>query len=144
MKARHHLAVSCAVSALLYLSFRSLPVALWSFIGGTLIDLDHIYDYARHPERPAGGGFELGHFFDVVGGCRLKRVYVLLHSWELVAAMLLLGWCAPAAGAVLIPMAFGMGIHVILDACANPATVASYSLIGRMFNCFSGDYFFKR
>jgi len=143
IKAKNHLAASLAVSGILYLFFRSLSVSFWSFVGGTLIDLDHFYDYARHPERSPRGLLDLRHFFEVVEGCRLINVYVLLHSWELVALLLLVGWWLPMAGTVLIPLAFGMAVHLMLDTLANPTTIVGYSFLGRMRSGFSGMFFFK-
>ena len=91
MKPGSHLAASLAVSAALYALFRSLSISFWSLAGGTLIDIDHLYDYAVHPRRPACRDFSLRHFFDVMYNRRLDRVFVLLHAFELAAALLVGG-----------------------------------------------------
>jgi hypothetical protein len=144
IKGTHHLIASVAVGGILYCIFRSLWVSVWSIVGGTLIDLDHLYDYARYPYRPEGRRFDLNHFFEVVGNSRLINVYVVLHSWELVAMMLVAGWFLPAAGAVLVPLGFGMAIHMLLDAFTNPTSIICYSGIGRFIHRFSGTFFFRR
>lgn len=129
---------------MLYAIFRSVGVSVWSFVGGTAIDLDHLYDYAiysfNHPREPRS----LKNFFYVLSNSKLEKVYVLLHSWELVAVILLAGWYLPAVGDVLIPLAFGMAVHILFDAIFNPAAIASYSLTLRCAGRFKGDFFYCR
>jgi hypothetical protein len=134
--------VSLAVSGLLYALFRSLQVSLLNLAGGTLIDLDHLYDYFRYPHRPAQGGFDPRHFFDVINHNRLERVFILLHGWELTAALLIAGWWMPAGGGWMIPLGFGMGVHILLDAFCNKASVSGYSLAARGAHRFDGNFFY--
>ncbi|MCX6357429.1 MAG: hypothetical protein NT045_06090 [Candidatus Aureabacteria bacterium] len=144
MKGREHLVISLAVSGILYLIFRSAWVSLWSLAGGTLIDIDHLYDYARYTIRSGRGGVDLGHFFEVLHQNKLQRVYVLLHSWELVAVLLVVGRIWGRAGAALIPVGFGMATHLLADALSNQARILSYSVIARACHGFAGDFFFAR
>jgi len=136
--------VSLAVSGVLYVLFRSLPVSLLNFVGGTLIDLDHLYDYFRYPHRPVHRGFDPRHFFDVMNQGRLDRVFILLHAWELTAALLIAGWWMPAGGVWMIPLGFGMGVHILLDAFYNESSVAGYSLAARGAHRFDGKFFYRR
>ncbi|MEJ2746059.1 MAG: hypothetical protein P8123_10325, partial [bacterium] len=129
---------------ILYWLFRSLSISVWSIIGGTLIDLDHLYDYARYPHRPGKRVFDVGHFFEVLTTKKLINVYVLLHSWELIALVLVLGWFFPSVGGVLIPLGFGMAVHILLDACTNPTSIICYSIIGRYAHRFDGTFFFRK
>jgi len=132
------------VGGILYCIFRSLWISGWSIVGGTLIDLDHLYDYARYPYRPESRGFDLRHFFEVLNSARLEKVYVVLHSWELVAMVLVAGWFLPVAGVALVPLGFGMAIHVLLDAFTNPTSIICYSVISRFAHRFAGTFFFRR
>ncbi|MDD5556940.1 MAG: hypothetical protein PHN82_06795 [bacterium] len=132
------------MSGALWLLFRSLPVSLWSLAGGTLIDVDHLYDYARHRHRPPLARADIRHFFDIVGNGRLDRVFLILHSWEVVAAGLIGGALLPAAGAAIIPLSFGMAFHLLLDAAANGKAVLRYSLIARTARRFDGRFFYGR
>jgi len=132
------------VGGILYCIFRSLWVSGWSIVGGTLIDLDHLYDYARYPYRPESRGFDPRHFFEVLTSARLVKVYVVLHSWELIAMVLVAGWFLPAAGVALVPLGFGMAIHVLLDAFTNPTSIICYSVISRFAHRFAGTFFFRR
>ena len=144
IKAKSHFAVSVAVSGILFLLFRSMRISLWSFIGGTLIDIDHIYDYARHPNRDPLHRINLRQFFSLCYNDGLHKVYLLLHSWELVAAVLIYGAVYPPIGTFLVPLGFGMGIHLLLDAMTNPITVVEYSFAVRLSYRFSSQKFYKR
>lgn len=132
------------MGGILYWLFRSLSISAWSIVGGTLIDLDHLYDYARYPHRSGRRGFDIGHFFEVLTGEKLVNVYVLLHSWELIALALVAGWFFPVAGSVLVPLGFGMAVHILLDAFTNPTSIICYSIISRVAHRFEGTFFFRR
>lgn len=77
-------------------------------------------------------------------GCKLVNVYVLLHSWELIALILVAGRLLPVAGTVLVPLGFGMAIHILLDAATNPTSIIAYSIVGRFTHRFDGTFFFRR
>ena len=144
MKPGSHLAASLAVSAELYALFRSLSISFWSLAGGTLIDIDHLYDYAVHPRRPACRDFSLRHFFDVMYNRRLDRVFVLLHAFELAAALLVLGWAVPATGGWAIPLGFGMSVHILLDVLFNRIGVVAYSIVARAAHGFDNAFFYRK
>jgi|LAHU01.1.fsa_nt_gb hypothetical protein len=143
MKPGGHLAASLAVSAALYAFFRSPSISLWSLAGGTLIDIDHLHDYAVHPRRPACRDFDPRHFFDVMYNRRLERVFLLLHAWELAAALLVLGWAVPATGGWAIPLGFGMSVHILLDVFFNRIRVAAYSIVARGAHGFDRAFFYR-
>jgi hypothetical protein len=132
------------VGGILYWFFRSLSISIWSIIGGTLIDLDHLYDYARYPHRLGKRGFDIGHFFEVLTTKKLVNVYVLLHSWELIALVLVSGWFFQAWGDILIPLGFGMAVHILLDAFTNPTSIICYSIVSRYAHRFDGKFFFRK
>jgi hypothetical protein len=131
------------VGGILYWLFRTLSISLWSIAGGTLIDLDHLYDYARYPHRSGKRWFDPSHFFEVLTGGKLVNVYVLLHSWELIALALVAGWFFPSVGGVLVPLGFGMAVHILLDAFTNPTSIICYSIISRYAHRFDRTFFFR-
>ena len=131
------------MGGVLYWLFRTPSISAWSIVGGTLIDLDHLYDYARYPHRPEKRGFDIGHFFEILTGGKLVNVYVLLHSWELIALILVAGWFFRAWGVVLVPLGFGMAVHILLDAFTNPTSIICYSIISRCTHRFEGTFFFR-
>lgn len=130
------------MSGTLYALFRSLEVGLWSLAGGTVIDLDHCLDYHLHNDRPPRRSQVPRHFFDVMLNDRLERVFLLLHSWELVAGLLAVGWLCPARVAWAIPFGFGMGVHLLMDSFYLKPSVLRYSLVARWAHCFDGDFFY--
>ncbi len=71
------------------------------------------------------------------------NVYVLLHSWELIALILVAGWFFRAWGVVLVPLGFGMAVHILLDAFTNPTSIICYSIISRCTHRFEGTFFFR-
>jgi hypothetical protein len=73
---------------------------------------------------------------------KLHRVYIFFHAWEFVALLLIAGWLVPAIGTVLIPLAFGMAVHLLLDAWKNPTSIANYSLAVRRAYGFSSEKFY--
>lgn len=130
------------MSGTLYALFRSIGVSLWSLAGGTVIDLDHCLDYHLHKERPPRRSQVPRHFFDVMLKDRLERVYLLLHSWELVTGLLMIGWLCPARVAWAIPFGFGMGVHLLMDSFYLKPSVLRYSLVARWAHRFDGDFFY--
>ncbi|MFQ5952711.1 MAG: hypothetical protein ACE5JK_04825 [Candidatus Omnitrophota bacterium] len=81
----------------------------WSLLvvlGGVFIDLDHLIDYFLY----FGWKFNLKDFFShkyLASG----RVYVIFHSWELVAIM----WAFSFIFSWAIPIASGMTLHLLID-----------------------------
>ena len=117
-------------------------MSAWSLAGGTIIDFDHFLDYWIHGERPPRPGGIPRHFFDVMCKDRLDRVFLLLHSWELLAGLLLAGMLRPGWAGWMIPFAFGMGIHLIMDSFYLRPSVLRYSLAARWARRFDGDFFY--
>jgi hypothetical protein len=101
-------------------------MAAVSFLAGVFIDLDHLIDYWR--ECP--GRIEPSHFFAICNEVRLKKVWLWLHSLELLPVLGLVLWCTRSwlvAGVLL-----GFAQHLLLDAAGNPGRPAAYLLFYRM------------
>ncbi len=111
--------------------FRSLPCALASFISGVFIDLDHFLDYyANH-----GLTFKLKNIYDACERSDLKKIYVVLHSYEIVILSWLIIYTVPLsvfwkAGAI------GLTQHMIFDQLTNPFSIRGYFFTYRLLNGF--------
>lgn len=142
MKAGKHIAVSLALSGAVYCMVHSTSIAAEVFAGGVLMDLDHLYDYWRYPGRTSHRSFDVRHFFEVCENRRFSRVFIFMHSWEIVAAVLIAGWLFPCFGDIPAAIGFGMGAHLLLDAAANRASVRAYSILARAWRRFDGRFFY--
>jgi hypothetical protein len=137
MKPSVHVSVSCAAAAALWLLTGSVQSALWSLVGGVLIDLDHLYEYfiAR---RHWGS---VRDFFDFFNDYQEQKVYVWFHSVELLLVLIgaaLAGW----APGLTWGLAFGMLHHLITDQLGNHVHWGGYSLAYRIFIGFQCDRVF--
>jgi hypothetical protein len=79
----YHVLSTAIFAAAVYAATRSAGYACIVVIGGLLIDLDHLIDYFLYLEK-----FTVLH---LVRGTFMKsgKVYLFLHSWEIIAAGLL-------------------------------------------------------
>jgi len=138
MKAVHHGAVSLASGGLLWLTMGNLGAAVACFFTGLLLDLDHLVDYLCH--RPRAN--TLADLVDVCENCRLDRVVLPLHSWELLALAALAAALLPAQRALLAGAAVGLGTHLLADQLSNPVTGRAYLLLHRWRHGFRRGAFF--
>lgn len=103
-----HLIVAAIGAGLVYLYSGSLFYAALFATAGVLIDLDHLIDYFIYYKR----GFDLKKFFRnhcLVSG----KMYVFLHSWELVLIIFVLGGALGSYGVLIF--AAGLAVHVLSD-----------------------------
>lgn len=133
-----HLLTSTAFASGLYAASGSLPLAGAALAGGTLIDLDHYFDYVafhgrRHPGPRA--------FLRFYGTHQYRRIVLLLHSWELLIPA---GLLLPLSTSPL-PLALWLGcmLHMTLDLAFNSPRIrrpfAFYSLLWRSLMNFEKD-----
>jgi membrane-bound metal-dependent hydrolase YbcI (DUF457 family) len=107
-------------------------------VAGVLVDLDHLFDYAmNYPWRR----FHPRHFFHAFRLEVLDRVFVLLHAWELVAAVWLAAWWS-GWEPMLLGAAVGLGVHLLLDQIFNAHNPAAYLLAYRLLHRFEGRRFY--
>lgn len=81
--------VSLSGGAVIYLLTRSIVKSLIFVIPGILIDVDHIFDYI------CSYGWKLVNFKEftrIFYNLELKKVYVILHGYELLAFLGFLVW----------------------------------------------------
>jgi hypothetical protein len=121
-----HIIVSLPIAAGVYLWAGSWPAAAACFLAGVLIDVDHLFDFAMNHDLR-----RIRHFFRIMYASNLKRVYVLLHSYELIALLwlaVLTGW----GGACAIGLAVGLTQHLIFDQIFNEVHGFTYFLTARI------------
>lgn len=133
---RYHVGASILVAAAYYAVTGSAPGSLLCAASGVLIDVDHFYDYLRHPGRR----LDWKHFVDTHYHARLKRIVLFLHSWELLL-LLWLGACFTRHALFFLPVAVGFTQHMLLDCVRNCESPLTYFILYRMAKGFSGDLF---
>ncbi|MCD4813420.1 hypothetical protein K8S19_06995 [bacterium] len=126
-----HVSASLTVGGLLGWLTGSWQAAVFSILGGILIDTDHLVDYwlVRRQWRSVKDFFEFWRSFHE------KKIYLIFHVGE---GVVLLGL---AAGWGFFPaitggLAIGIFHHLILDQWGNRARWPCYFLIGRALNRF--------
>lgn len=114
----------------------SLAAAFMAGASSVLIDCDHVLDYLLCNKRWGG----LSHFFAMCEEGRLPRLYLLLHSFELVIFLwLLVGTGVAAAWGV--GLTIGVTGHMLMDWVGNRHLVKQsfYWLWYRAVNRFDGN-----
>ena len=123
-----HLVVTTAACAAIHALAGSWTLTAAVGVGGVLIDMDHAIDYVlfERGRRLTPGAF-LRHYAEG----RARRVVLALHSYELFAILLALGWWTGSVP--LLGYLVGALIHLALDVAWNGrltphSIVAFYSL----------------
>ena len=127
-----HFIITCFLTALVYISTRSISYAAAVILGGIFIDLDHLIDYFLY----FGSIFKLEKFVD---GDALAsgHVYLFLHSWELAFIILLAGLIIPSG--ILLALFLGMSAHLTVDSIQRENPYTTYFLIYRISKGFKVD-----
>lgn len=136
MKASHHVALSAVFSGLLLAAFRSWPLALASLGAGILMDADHMLDYLLEYGLP----FDVRRFFRASYQREYRRVFILLHAWEWLPALVLLAWLAHNPW--ITGFALGWTQHMIADQACNRPRAWAYFLVGRWRRRFDHQVLF--
>lgn len=129
-----HLTVSLVIALFIYLRTDSFGHALIFFAAGVLIDLDHLIDYFIRVRD----GFRLKFFLDT-SYCKLGPVYLLLHSWELIAALFVFAVAFNLPGLFLFGL--GLSVHLSIDNLQRRNLLA-YFLVYRIANKFDPKVLF--
>ena len=139
MQARYHVAASAVASAATFAASDSAIMAAAAFLSGVFIDADHMIDYIFMNRPP----YSFRRMTDIYYNNRLTRVFLLLHSWELLA---LLALAAVATGwqPFLTGLLIGMGHHLLLDQLFNDPHPLGYCLSYRLYNRLSYSRCFRR
>jgi len=136
MKPKQHIVVSGIISYMVYMVTKSPISGLASFLAGILIDLDHLIDYCLN----YGHTYKLKEIYKAIDELRLAKVYVLLHSYEVLIVFWGLVFLVPL-NHVYFAIAIGMTQHMFFDQLCNPASPKAYFLIYRIANGFKREAF---
>lgn len=137
MKLKNHIVSSGIVSSVVYIATNSALSAAVSFLAGVFIDLDHFIDYYLNY------GFtykiKMKEFYEVFDEIKLPKIYVFLHSFELLIVFWILIFLIPL-GRIYLAVAIGMTQHIFLDQIYNPVFPRAYFLSYRLLNGFRKEY----
>lgn len=109
-----HLFFSFMAFGIIFIAFHDLRWAVLAFLSGIFIDLDHFVDYFMTYKF----SFKLKNFFLSYQCVDSGKVYVFLHSWEVVFLILMTGFFTgleKSAAAVVL----GMSLHLLVDQVLN-------------------------
>lgn len=144
MLVKHHVMVSLGGGAIIYLLTQSLLKAGLFGLAGIFIDLDHLFDYvANYGWKMVG----LKEFNRVFNKCELKKIYIILHAYEIwVSTGILLWYLKPNWGGVVF---LSLTIHFIMDHIYffthfRPNSPWIYFLLYRLSKGFAVDKFRKK
>lgn len=115
---------------------KPVPSFIAGFLGGVLIDLDHLIDYFL----AFGPRFNLGYFLQGYQFLKSDKIYVLFHGWEYVALLAGLGlmirsnlWLKSA----ILSISLAAFFHLVVDVNINKGmTFSGYSIVCRVANGF--------
>ena len=111
--------------------FSSAWCAVFSFLAGVLIDLDHLVDfYSSHSFT-----LKARTIYDACARIDLDRLYLPLHSYELLAIIWVTIYFFSLAD-IWKAIAIGLTQHLIFDQFTNPLKTLSYFLTYRAMKGF--------
>ena len=129
-----HVVVSSIVSAFVWAFFKSFGCAAISFASGVLIDLDHVIDYYAS----YGFTFKAKKIYNICLELKLKKLYLILHSYELIALLWIIIYVFSLSN-LWKAIAIGFTQHIILDQITNPINTLGYFLTYRFIKGFKKE-----
>jgi len=118
---------------LLFSNFFGISVGLLAFLGAFLIDGDHMFDYFVYILKTKDP-FNFKRFFQANYFDETGKIFVLLHSWELVVAFVALYFVSFSA--VFLVLGVSILVHLIVDQFTNHVNLLAYFLTWRAINKF--------
>lgn len=129
-----HLGISLILATILSLTFQDIPLGIFTFLAGMLLDGDHMLDYLLYLltyKKPFSlKEFLSGSYFPI-----WQKFITPLHAWELVAASVV--------GYMLThnPYLLGFGAtltgHYVVDYLTNDVNKKAYFILFRLSNGFN-------
>ena len=110
MRPEGHLVTAAGVAAAVYVGTGSAELAAGVFTGGFLIDLDHYVDYVLLERQWSPNPLR---FLDYYLNQKMKYMVLLLHSYELLAALSVLTYLTK--NVALLGYVVGAIMHITLD-----------------------------
>ena len=137
MKLHNHILASTTVGGISYYIFGSWQISVTVFLSGIFIDLDHILDYFLYEKKIK---LDIKDFFYKCEALILNKVYLLLHSYELIIILAILAYFTNDY--IVLGLLVGFGTHIMLDLVANKVHFLGYSFIFRLINRFNSKKIF--
>ncbi|WP_423792392.1 hypothetical protein ACPB8Q_06600 [Methanocaldococcus indicus] len=135
MMPQYHLIASIILALIYYVSTSSLDGALFCFIFGFFVDVDHLIDFWIYKKKIIFSKEIFEHFYEKFG-----KVIVLFHSLEFVFLLILFGFLFPNLSKCLFGASIGLLSHLILDFSSYELHPLSYFLVYRIFVKFDKKY----
>ncbi|MDD5449245.1 MAG: hypothetical protein PHO42_01425 [Candidatus Omnitrophica bacterium] len=135
MQVKYHLAISAIIGSIIYAITSSFLNGLISFLAGVLIDIDHLIDYYLN----YGLSFKFKAIYEAIKKTALPKLYLFLHSYELLLIFWILIFFIPLR-ALYLCIAIGLTQHIFLDQIFNPVTARGYLLSYRINRGFKKEY----
>jgi hypothetical protein len=136
MRTLGHIITSAGVGLATYHRYKHRGAALASFFAGWLIDVDHVFDYVR----AHGWQLNWGRFSEAKHEHYSGKLYLLLHSYELVALFFLL-FREPNKHPYRVGITASLLTHLLLDQKCNPCRKPStYFLAHRIRKRFEAKH----
>ena len=122
--------ISLPLSGAVYFLTKSVYSAFSCFLAGIFVDLDHIVDYLIHSNFK----FSIKEFFDTCYNYRLKKFYLIMHSYEI----LILSWVMYfiLKNEVLLGINIGYTVHLLSDQFGNFTKLFTYFFTFRLIKKF--------
>ena len=136
-----HVIASALTSAAFAAATQSWEGVVACFLSGIFIDIDHHFDVWIYRKKIL---FHIKHIYDFCEKEKGGRLYLMFHSYELLAAF----WMCIIffhLSTIWLGVAVGLSVHLLLDQwgntkCVNPWT---YFLWYRLKNNFSKEAIFS-
>lgn len=113
MKASTHIGISTIAAVSAYKLTGSQTFSISLFLSGIFIDLDHVVDYMLLSKER----FTIKNFFSWYDEHRWQRVFIVLHSYELITIFSLIACLLK--NEIMIGMSLGFLLHIMLDQIGN-------------------------
>lgn len=113
MKATAHICASIAAGSAAYGLTGSPGISVSCLLSGILLDVDHLLDFYLL----AGERFTFKGFFSWCYELRWRKIYLVLHSYELYLLLALAACLFPSQA--LTGVLLGMGLHLFMDQLGN-------------------------
>ena len=110
MLVKHHVVVSLSGGIIIYLLTQSFLKAILFSLAGIFIDIDHLFDYIHNFGWKI---INLREFNKIFYTRNLKKLYVLLHSYELLTIFGFCLWYFKISWGWVVFLS--LGIHLFMD-----------------------------
>ena len=132
MKPEYHALISLAVASVFYLLTHSLTASAFVILVGVFMDFDHFFDLSMTRGRLT---FNPKTLLDYSYNQRYRRLFLVVHSVELIPIIFLLGGIL-FGKMITYGILVGFISHIITDYATNGVKPFSYFFTYRLLNKF--------